>query len=64
MRRSGSSVFTAWSVSPETDIKVAVTFTFPRRISGGTGKMNAAVRVRFLQAVHPVQALGLGEQRG
>jgi hypothetical protein len=38
MRRSGSSVFTAWPVSPETDIKVAVTFTFPRRISGGTGR--------------------------
>jgi hypothetical protein len=38
MRRSESSVFTAWSVSPETGIKVAVTFTFPRRISTGTGR--------------------------
>jgi hypothetical protein len=38
MRRSESSVFTAWSVSPETAIKVAITFTFPRRISTGTGR--------------------------
>jgi hypothetical protein len=41
MRRRESSVFTlcpaSCSVFPGTGIKVAITFTFPRRISAGTG---------------------------